>query len=197
MAQSTIERAKFFGIGEASQLLDDLYMEVDPHMVYVDRRAEMPEFGFIAWFLRNYLYLPMSAIQTIMPFASVSGSKGSLASKSIETYKSSCVERPESLDARNYDTLQVFKQILAKYYNAPSNKSLDLCNEGEEDCLLYQAHLECGHYDKPKRQGGGEINYKLTPSEPSLITLLDILARIGFGEKPEDICRDWSFISNH
>ena len=193
-----MNRAKFLTMGTAQQLLSDLYMEVDPQMVYADRRSDMPEYGFIAWYLRTYFYLPMSAIQELMGIEPGNkSSKGSRANKVVESYKSSCMERPESLDADRYDLLQVFKSLAAEFYFAPTNKPLDLCNEEEEDCLLYLAHLKAGRYDKGKRQGGGEVNYKLTPEEPALITLLDILSRVEHGESPEDISRDFTFKSTY
>lgn len=192
-----MRQATLLTMGTAQQLLDDLYMEVDPAMVYADRRSDMPEYGFIAWYLRTYFYLPMSAIHELMSMPNRGGSKGSTANKTIQAYKDSCMERPESLDARRYDTLQVFKSLAKEFYGATRNKALDICNEEERDCLLYLAHLECGRYDKGKRQGGGEVLYTLTPEEPSLITLLDILARIEHGEPAEDISRNYIFKSTY
>lgn len=198
MITKTIERARFISMGTAQQLLADLYMEVDPTMVYADRRSDMPEYGFIAWYLRTYFYLPMSAIQELMSIEPTNkASKGSRANKVISAYKASCAERPESLDAGRYDLLQTFKDIAGTYYYAPTNKALDLCTEEEEDCLLYLAHLESGRYDNRKQQGGGDISYKLTPKEPPLITLLDILSRVEHGESPEDISRDFIFKSTY
>lgn len=193
-----MERARFLDYRAAQQLLDDLYMEVDPTLAFEDNRSDMPEFGFIAWFLRTYFYLPMSAIQELMKIEPGNrASKGSRANKVIETYKASCQETPESLDAGRYDLLQEFKSLAANFYSAPTNKPLDLCSEDEEDCLLYLAHLEIGRYDNGKRQGGSAIGYKLTPKEPAIITLLDILARIEHGEDPEDIARNYEFKSTY
>ena len=197
MIQSTMERAKFLGYGKLQQLVADLYMQVDPDMAYEGRRSEMPEFGFIAWYLRTYFYIPMKSVTKLMGIVSRDSNQSSRAAKVVETYKASCMETPESLDGGRYDLLQRFKSIAAGYYYAPNNKPLDLCDDDEQDCLLYLAHLEIKDYDSRKRQGGGELSYKVTPEEPTLITLLDIMSQIEYGVPAEDLAKNYTIKSTY
>lgn len=197
MTLSTVDRARFLDRGEVGQLISDLYMEFDYSMEFDGNRVNLPEYSMIAWFLRNYFYLPMSVIQSYM---NIKGDgKGRAANKLINSYIGSCNEKPESLCANNYDKLQLMKSLTKKYYAAGTNKPLDLCNEEEEDCLLYMAHLElAGLADRGKKQGGGGLTYKLTPSEPTIITLKDIIIQhTEFGVPLEEIAANYTLTSNY
>lgn len=196
MTLKTVERARFLGGNEVEQLISDLYMEFDYNMEFDKNRVLLSEYSMIAWFLRTYFYLPMSAIQSYMEIKG--DGKGRAANKLINSHMNSCSESPESLDGRNYDKLQVMKSLVTNFYGAGGNKPLDLCNEDEEDCLLYMAHLELsGMADRGKSQGGGDLTYKLTPSEPTVITLQDIIIQHNqFGVSIEDLARNWTLISN-
>lgn len=166
------------------QLFDDLLAEFDPNMNYESNRSQMNEFGFIAWFIRNYTYVPMSLIEKVMGIKPT-GSAGAATAAVIRNYESSCMERPCSLDAGNYDNLQLAKSLLEGYY-APSNVALDRQSEEMEGCLLYMAHLSSGYSDKGRRGGGTPTSFTTTPKEPLLVTVLDMKIQMQNGASIEE-----------
>ncbi len=166
------------------QLYDDLVAEYDPNMNYESNRSQMNEFGFIAWFIRNYTYVPMSLIEEVMDIKPT-GSSGAATAAVIRNYERSCFERPCSLDSGNYDKLQIAKSLLFGYY-APSNVPLDRQSEEMESCLLYMAHLSSGYSDKGRKNGGTQTSYTTTPKEPLLVTVLDMKIQMQNGASIEE-----------
>lgn len=183
-AERTLTRTTSFKYQTVQQLYDDLVAEFDPTMKYDSNRSQMNEFGFIAWFIRNYTYVPMSLIEEVMGI-SPTGSKGAATSAVIRNYESSCHERPCSIDAGNYDNLQVALSLLKGYY-APHNVPLDRQDEEMEACLLYMAHLSSGYSDKGRKNGGTQTSFTTTPKEPLLVTILDMKIQMQNGASIEE-----------
>lgn len=183
-AEKTLMNTTSFKYEMVQQLYDDLVAEFDPYMKYESNRSQMNEFGFIAWFIRNYTYVPMSLIEDVMSIRP-SGSAGAATAAVIRNYENSCMEKPCSLDAGNYDQLQLALSLLKGYY-APKNVPLDRQSEEMESCLLYMAHLSSGYSDRGRKGGGAQTSFTTTPKEPLLVTVLDMKIQMQNGASIEE-----------
>lgn len=175
-----LKRALVLGFSEIGQLLDDLFMEFDPHMEYANNRTSMPKFGMILWYVRNYTYASMHVIGNL---ADVGGSSSRLSYRTaecIDEIEKSCPERPIYLNGDTYDSLQLMKAV-GEHYGLEKNLPMERLHDDVVDALLYLSVLKCnGWGDYGRSQGGGRTNmFRTTPrNQPTLVTILDLESRL-------------------
>lgn len=188
-----LKRARFLSLSSLSQLANDLFMEFDPNMEYEDRRTDMPKFPMILWYMRNYTYAPMSAIGNITGVSASGKSMSYRTADIISTFVSGCFEKPVYLNGDTYESLQIMKQV-GTYYGLEKNLPLERLDDDVVDAVLYLAHLECnGYSDPPRKQGGGQNeSFPATPkNQPTLVTVLDLEARLANGASLWEIHEDY------
>ena len=189
--ETRLRNAKFLNTYELAQLVGDLFMEFDPGLEYDERRTYMPRFGQILWYIRNYTYSPLSLIGDITGVTGPVKRLSYLTHECIDNFERACHEKPVSLDATNYDALQIMKAV-GDYYGLAKNVALETVNDETSDALLYMQHLATKSSDKKKVSGGGTRNYKATPTDqPLYVTLLDLQMRLDKGRSIFEIHDDY------
>jgi hypothetical protein len=188
-----LKRANILGFSGIQQLVDDLFMEFDPHMKYADNRSAMPRFGMILWYVRNYTYAPMRVIGHCAGVGSSDKRMAYRTAECIDEFVKSCPERPVYLNGDTYEALQLMKSV-GSFYNLEKNLPMERLHDDVVDALLYLTSLECkgwGDYSRP--QGGARQEmFRPTPrKQPRLVTILDLEARLSAGANLWEIEEDY------
>lgn len=167
--QDKLNSARFLSFAEAGQLTSDLIAEAEFYGMpgHADRK------DFVAYFLRNYCYLPFSAIAVLCEY-----SRSEKASRAVSDLRDH-VGYSLSLCGEFNDMIACFKSVADEYYDLGGNTYLDVnCNSTLEEALLYMAAEECGFSDSRKNAP----HYTPTPKDaPSLVLLMDILTEVETG----------------
>lgn len=176
--------AKYLSVSEVAQLMDDLFMEFDPKMVYAKGRHRMPQFAHIVWYVRNYTYAPYTLIGELASLSKRAGQAYNMAECVTDLQLREGV-KTLSLCGELRTDLELMRSI-GELYGLRNNVPLELiASEEIEDALLYGAHCYMsGWKDKGRAQGGGNVavNYRHTPEkEPELVTLLDQYTQLEAG----------------
>lgn len=182
--------ASYLSVSEVAQLMDDLFMEFDPNMVYKDSRHRMPQFAHIVWYVRNYAYAPFTLIAEMASLSKRAGQAYNMA-ETVDDLRLKHECKTLMLCGDLLTDLELMKSV-GKFYGLDRNVCLELIQADEiEDALLYSAHCYMsGWADKARSQGGGNTakSYRHTPAkEPELVTLLDQYTQLEAGVDALDI----------
>lgn len=167
--QDKLNNARFLSFDEAGQLTADLLAEAE----YYGMPGHAGRKDFVAWFLRNYCYLPFSAIKELLGYHQ--SSDASRAVSDLRDY----VGYSLSLCGEFNDMIACFKSVADNYYDLSGNTYLDInVNSTLEEALLYMASEECGFSDSRKNAP----HYTPTPKDaPTLVLLMEILTEVETG----------------
>ena len=167
--QDKLNNARFLSFAEAGQLTADLLAEAE----YYGMPGHAGRKDFVAWFLRNYCYLPFSAIKELLDYHQ--SSDASRAVSDLRDY----VGYSLSLCGEFNDMIACFKSVADNYYDLSGNTYLDVnVNSTLEEALLYMASEECGFSDSRKNAP----HYTPTPKDaPTLVLLMEILTEVETG----------------
>jgi hypothetical protein len=150
----------FLSDQEVYMLVSDIVEEQ-----YVSNPAEARDRHVIAWFLRNYHYLPFSLISKCLEYRGNS----SAAEAVFSLQQSSSV--PVSMNHNYIGLIEEYKNVSDTHYGCSRNVFLDRGMDDEmEEALLYGASMACGHEDKHNKVSW----YKFTPKNSTLYHMSEI-----------------------
>lgn len=155
-----IKETKFLSEQEAFMLVNDIVEEQ-----YVSNPSESRDRHVIAWFLRNYHYLPFSLISQCLEYKGNSSAAEAVFSIQQGT------SIPVSMNHNYIGLIEEYKNVSDVHYGCSRNIFLDRgVDEDLEEALLYGASLACGHVDKHNKVSW----YKFTPKGSTLYYMSEI-----------------------
>ena len=183
----TIENAKFLSGDEVTWFVNDVMLD------YEEVSAKNFKYrNLLAWFLRNYMYLPYSKISDAL------GYYGGKSNSSFEAEQTVLASKPKpfSLCGDMRDQIELFEHTANVWYECGANVYLDRVeNTDLEEALLYSASKACGFSDKKSNYNAGQ-RLITTPSSSQLINLKEMTDMISGSKKATDILSLFEIIKN-
>lgn len=183
----TIENTRFLSDNEVTWFVNDVMLDYEEMSVKNFKYRNV-----LAWFLRNYMYLPYSKISDVL------GYYGGKAHSSFEAEQTVVVSRPKpfSLCGDMKDQIELFEHTANVWYECGANAYLDRVESQDlEEALLYSAAKACGFSDKKSNYNAGQL-LVTTPASSQLLNLKEIMTMVSSGNKATEILSVFEIIKN-
>ena len=182
-----IENTRFLSDNEVTWFVNDVMLDYEETSVKNFKYRNL-----LAWFLRNYMYLPYSKISDAL------GYYGGKAHSSFEAELTVMVSKPKpfSLCGDMKDQLELLEHTANVWYECGANIYLDRIESEElEEALLYSASKACGFSDKKSNYNAGQ-RLVTTPASSQLLNLKEVSEMISSNKKTTDILSVFEIIKN-
>ena len=173
-------------LANVNELRDDIIAELTEG----DMNPSPLDSAYAAWFMRNYMFLPMSAIRQLLGYRDIDRLQEAIKGVEINAVT------PASLDGdfRSRGCIEELMSLVNRWYLVePTRVFMDRMDNDElVSAILYIVSERLGVADKKRKQGGGLRGYRLTPTTtPALLVLNEIDERLSSGEGYDGVVADY------